>query len=106
MEGKCYGLIRCLKGVETIREAQVVQETLDLFRIYVVPTEQFDSHDFESICRNMQLHAGNVQTVVETFDSIPRSSSGKFKAVICKLSLQDKHRVGQISTDENGPLRI
>ena len=85
------------KGVETIREAQVVQETLDLFRIYVVPTEQFGEHDVESICRNMQLHAGNVQTVVETVDSIPRSSSGKFKAVICKLSPQDKHRVGHIN---------
>ena len=35
------------KGVETIREAQVVQETLDLFRIYVVPTEQFGEHDVE-----------------------------------------------------------
>ena len=53
----------------------------------------------------MQLHAGNVQTVVETVDLIPCSSSGKFKAVICKLSLQDKRRVGQINTDENGPLR-
>ena len=93
------------KGVETIREAQVVQETLDLFRIYVVPTEQFDVHDVESIRRNMQLHAGNVQTVVVTVDSIPRSSSGKFRAVICKLSPQDKRRVGQIDTDENGPLR-
>ena len=80
------------KGVETIREAQVVQETLDLFRIYVVPTEQFDDHDVESIRRNMQLHAGNVQTVVESVDSIPRSSSGKFRAVICKLSPQDKRR--------------
>jgi phenylacetate-CoA ligase len=86
------------KGVDAIREAQVVQERLDLFRIYVVPTEQFGERDVESIRRNMQLHAGNVQTVVETVNSIPRSSSGKFKAVICNLSHADKARLGAIGS--------
>jgi phenylacetate-CoA ligase len=84
------------KGVEAIREAQVVQEALDLFRIYVVPTKRFGEQDVEAIRRNMQLHAGNVRTVVETIDSIPRSSSGKFKAVVCNLTSEDKARLGAI----------
>lgn len=84
------------KGVANICEIQVVQETLDLFRIYVVPTEQFGEQDVKLILQNMRLHAGNVQTVVKTVDSIARGSSGKFKAVICKLSREDKAHLAAI----------
>jgi len=73
------------KGVETIKEAQVVQEKLDLFRVLVVPGDGFGSHDVEKIKENMKLHVGNVETLVEAVANIPRSSSGKFRAVICKL---------------------
>ena len=50
------------KGIENIREAQVVQEKIDLFTIYVVPANGFNHHDTETIKHNMQLHVGNVHT--------------------------------------------
>ena len=78
------------KGVNSIRAAQVVQETVDLFTIYVVPTTRFGSEDIEKIQRNMQLHVGKVRAEVKSVADIPLTASGKFKAVSCKLSPQVK----------------
>src|SRR5262249_7699414 len=81
------------KGIKHIREAQVVQEKLDLFRVYLVPSEGFNKHDVEKIQNNMRLHVGNVHTDVRPVEVIPRSPSGKFRAVICNLSPQEKRSV-------------
>jgi phenylacetate-CoA ligase len=84
------------KGVEHIREAQVVQEKLNLFTIYIVPADRFDIHDIEKIQGNMRLHVGNIRTDVKLTDAIPRSASGKFRAVVCNLSLEEKKHIRQI----------
>lgn len=78
------------KGVKNIREAQVIQETLDLFTIHVVPAGGFGDHDIERIQTNMQLHVGSVRTEVKSVEAIPRTASGKFKAVTCNVSPQHK----------------
>src|SRR5213594_1285898 len=78
------------KGVENIREAQVVQEQMDSFTIYVVPTNGFNFVDIEKIKNNMQLHVGSVHTEVKPVSAIPHSASGKFRAVVCNLSPQTK----------------
>src|SRR5262249_208098 len=54
------------KGVENIREAQVVQERIDSFTIYVVSTDGFNNHDIETIENNMKLHVGSLHTKVKT----------------------------------------
>jgi len=86
------------KGVKNIREAQVVQEKLDLFTVYVVPADGFNTRGIEAIENNMQLHIGSIQTTVETVAAIPRGASGKFRAVVCNLSSQDKGRIRQITS--------
>jgi phenylacetate-CoA ligase len=80
------------KGVDNIREAQVVQETLGLFRIYVVPAFGFSVREAETITRNMEMHVGNVRVEVHVVDEIQRTSAGKFRAVVCKLSPAEKGR--------------
>src|SRR5262249_34616338 len=60
------------KGVENICEAQVVQDALDMFTIYVVPASGFDSRDIQTIQNNMQLHVGRVRTNVMPVLAIPR----------------------------------
>jgi phenylacetate-CoA ligase len=80
------------KGIEHITEAQVVQEKLDLFSVYLVPARGFDRYDIEKIQSNMRLHVGNVHTNVKPVDAIPRSPSGKFRAVVCNLSPEEKRR--------------
>jgi phenylacetate-CoA ligase len=78
------------KGIKNIREAQVVQEALDLFTVYVIPTGNFDGQDIQTIQSNMRLHVGDVHTEVKAVTGIPRTASGKFKAVVCRLSPQTK----------------
>jgi phenylacetate-CoA ligase len=73
------------KGITSIREAQVVQERLDLFRVCVVPSSDFSERDIEQLKRNMRLHVGDTPTEVVTVDAIERSPSGKFRAVICRV---------------------
>lgn len=81
------------KGVETIREAQIVQEQLDLFIIRLVPADTFTEHDAQKIKENMLLHAGKVRVEVHLVDQIERTASGKFRAVICNLSQSQKDQI-------------
>jgi phenylacetate-CoA ligase len=81
------------KGVVNILEAQVIQKRIDLFIIKVVPTQQFNARDIETLKHNFSLHAGEMPVVVQVVDEIPRSQSGKFRAVICELSKDEKLRL-------------
>jgi phenylacetate-CoA ligase len=86
------------KGVNNIREAQVIQERVHSFTIHVVPGEGFDKHDIETIKSNMRLHVGTVHTDVKPVSAIPRTPSGKFRAVICTLSDQEKQGMRQLKS--------
>lgn len=81
------------KGVQGIREAQVVQEALDRFRVYVIPANGFGSDDIVRIQENMRLHVGAVRTDVRAVETIPRTPSGKFRAVVCELSAVERRRL-------------
>lgn len=83
------------KGVATIKEAQVIQERIDTFRILVVPAPGFGERDIAQLRANMRLHVGDVVTEIEQVDAIERTASGKFRAVICRLSGADKAALGQ-----------
>jgi phenylacetate-CoA ligase len=83
------------KGIETIREAQVVQERADLFRLLIVPSRDYDELTHaKALAENMRLHVGSSARVeVTTVSEIPRSASGKFRAVVCRLSEEEKRRL-------------
>ncbi|NMC15542.1 MAG: hypothetical protein GYA40_02715, partial [Chloroflexi bacterium] len=70
-----------------IIEGQVIQETLRDFTVKVVCTQNFSEQDVADIKSRMAQRLGEgVNINVEKVDSIPRSDSGKFKAVISKVS--------------------
>lgn len=81
------------KGVDNIREAQVVQEHLDMFNINLIPTGGFNDHDVEKLKKNMRLHVGDLKINVNVVETIPRSSSGKFRAVLCNLTVQERKMI-------------
>lgn len=67
-------------------EGQVIQETLQDFVVKVVPTPGFSEADIQDIQARMHQRLGkNVNVVIEQVESIPRTSAGKFKAVISKV---------------------
>lgn len=73
------------KGIDNIREAQVVQEALDRFAIRVVATDRFGPEDEARLRENMRVHVGDVEVDVVRVVAIERTASGKFRAVLCKL---------------------
>jgi phenylacetate-coenzyme A ligase PaaK-like adenylate-forming protein len=68
-----------------IREAQVIQEHLDVIRVRYVPAEGFSEADAHSIRSALQARMGTVQVILEEVGSIPRAGNGKFRAVVSKL---------------------
>lgn len=85
------------KGVDNIKQAQVVQTALDRFEIVVEPGPGFGERDMSLLQANMRQHVGDVTTVVTPVDTIPRSASGKFRAVVCRLSADEKRAaLGQL----------
>lgn len=83
-----------------VREAQVIQESLSRLRIKVVPTPDFGDSDASDIVERTQGRLGpGVDVVVETVDRIPRTSRGKFRAVISQLP--DTGRVKAIKPDNS-----
>lgn len=73
-------------GQPNIIEGQIIQETLTDFIVKLVPTPVFSEIDEIDVRNRMQQRLGAEVTVkIEKVASIPRSSSGKFAAVISKV---------------------
>jgi phenylacetate-CoA ligase len=68
-----------------IREAQIIQESLDRIRVRYVPTADFTIIAAESLIARLKAYLGNVQITMERVDEVPRTANGKFRAVICEL---------------------
>lgn len=68
-----------------VREAQIVQEALDLVRVRFVPASGFNAASGLSIVQRLQERMGDVRVILEEVESLPRGANGKFRAVICNL---------------------
>jgi phenylacetate-CoA ligase len=75
-----------------IREAQIIQEALDRIRVRYVPTPDFGPEAERSIVSLIRARMGDVRVVLESADAIPRTSSGKFRSVICNLTAEQRDR--------------
>lgn len=66
-----------------VREGQIIQETLSRIRVRVVPANGFSSADTQDITQRVRQRLGSqVEVIVESVESIPRTKAGKFRAVI------------------------
>lgn len=81
------------KGVPHIHEAQIIQKTVDLFHIRVVPTSGFGPPEVAMLERNMRQHVGTARIDVVEVAEIPRMASGKFRAVLCELTPETKRQL-------------
>ncbi len=69
-----------------IIEGQIIQETLTDFTVRLVPTSEFSEMDEHDVRQRMRQRLGDQVTIkIEKVTSIPRSTSGKFRAVISKV---------------------
>jgi len=68
-----------------VHEAQLIQESLDLVRVRLVPGEGYGDPDRAAIRRAVQERMGDVNVVFDAVPAIPRGSNGKLRAVISHL---------------------
>ncbi len=73
-----------------ILEAQIIQEEIQKFLIVVVPTSEWSELDKAVIRERLCQRVGDVEIRFEEVSAIPRSTNGKFKAVISKIHELDK----------------
>jgi len=50
-----------------------------------VPEEGFDDEAARSITERLQDRMGAIEVVLEAVGEIPRTSGGKFRAVVCQI---------------------
>jgi phenylacetate-CoA ligase len=74
------------KAALNVREAQVVQESLDSIRVRIVAAEGFGADDRGAIADGLRLRLGDVRVSFEEVASIPRTANGKLRAVISNLA--------------------
>jgi phenylacetate-CoA ligase len=76
-----------------VREAQIIQETLTRIRVRYVPTPEFNSEAQKSIDKRLRERVGDVEIIFDPVSEIPRTPAGKFRAVICNLSPEERTKV-------------
>ena len=83
-----------------VREAQIIQESLDRVRVLYVPGREFSARSPGLIANRIRERMGNIQVILERTDEIPRTKNGKFRAVICKIPAPEsqslKPRMGRV----------
>lgn len=72
-----------------IREAQIIQESLEKIRIRFVPSSGYEEKDGSAIVKRLRERVGDIQIVLEQVDQIPRSPGGKFRAVVSNVASTD-----------------
>jgi phenylacetate-CoA ligase len=75
-------------GLPSIREGQIVQEKVDLFRLRLVATDRFGDAEKTVIKSRFEERLGPVRLDFEYVDEIERTERGKFRAVISKVTRQ------------------
>ncbi len=73
------------KGGMPIKEAQIVQESLSRITVNYVPADDFRDTALAELTTRIRERLGDVEVEFEKMRSIPRTSRGKFRAVICKV---------------------
>ena len=76
-----------------IKEAQIIQDKLDIIRIRYVPDAGFSERDGQLLIDRVRERMGGVRVVLEEVEAIARTTNGKFRAVVCNLSSEDRRQL-------------
>lgn len=99
-DGRAVGrLDPVFKSHLPIREAQIIQESLQRVRVRYVPTAEYTPEAGRSIVERLQARMGAIEVVLEQVEELPRTSNGKFRAVICNLTPEQKMSVKTLSAE-------
>lgn len=69
-----------------IKEAQIIQDSLNYVRVRYVPAPGFNHQSEETIIEQLKARLGQVDIFLEPVTELPRDANGKFRAVISNLN--------------------
>lgn len=69
-----------------LREAQIIQESLERIVVRYVPSKEFAKIHRNIIVERLQQRLGNIAIILEAVEEIPRSPNGKFRAVVSNIN--------------------
>jgi phenylacetate-CoA ligase len=79
-----------------IEEAQIVQNSLSEILVRVVPGEGFGPTQAGLLTTRIKDRLGDMNVRLEEVESIPRTSRGKFRAVICDLPVEVRRELDNV----------
>lgn len=78
-----YNVFKYAEGIE---ESQIVQESVDKFILRIVPGDSYNDHQANLVTKKLKNRVGeDISIEIELLDEIPKTSSGKFRAVISNV---------------------
>jgi len=82
-------LIYILRDLPQVRAFKIVQESLDLTRVLVVPEGQLSEESLNKVVQGFKARLGeDVQVDIDVVQQIPPEKSGKYRYVVSKLTRQ------------------
>jgi phenylacetate-CoA ligase len=77
-----------------IKEAQIIQKSLDYLLIRVVPTPKWHTENEKDITSAIQKRIGQMNIVMEVVQDIPKTWRGKHRMLISELSKSNSNSIG------------
>lgn len=89
-DGRHVGrLDHAFKDALNVREAQIVQETIDTITVHIVPRAGYDETDRQAILDELRLRLGHrIRIEFRVVDRIERTKNGKLRFVISRVPIQ------------------
>lgn len=80
-------LVYVVRDIPGVKEFKIVQETLELTRVYLVTEAPFQPANSQTIIEGFKRRLGSeVDIQIEHVTSIPKETSGKFRYIVSKVA--------------------
>lgn len=76
-----------------LREAQVVQDSMERVTVRYAPAPGFTTTHAAAITGRLRERMGEIAVALEEVPAVPRTSAGKLRAVICNVSAEEREAV-------------
>ena len=73
-----------------VRHSQIAQEALDLLVVRVAPAPGFNTAHEHMIRERLKERMGNVRVLIQRVAEVPRTASGKLRAVVSNLTAEQR----------------
>jgi phenylacetate-CoA ligase len=99
-DGRRIGrLDHCFKDMVNISECQVVQDDISELKIRIVKADSYGPADEKQLLEEFRRHLGeSIDLTLEYVDRIPRTKTGKFRAVISNIEKEHLAEMSQIES--------